>query len=232
VNAYYRIIRAFSNFLLAEGLLTETPLRNVKAPKIPTDQIQPFSEEQVQLLVDAARRGRNPERDAALIVLLVDTGMRESEVRGLTVGDANRGTGELRVLGKGNKERTVHMGVKARRALWRYLEADRQQATAGEALFIGERGTQAGAGLTCSGIYRIIRRAGKTAGIKGVRVSPHTCRHTFAISFLRNGGDLFELQGLMGHEDVTVLRRYVKYAQQDLAEAHRQASPVDRMRLR
>ncbi|MGV3719564.1 MAG: tyrosine-type recombinase/integrase, partial [Actinomycetota bacterium] len=193
VNAYFRIIRAFTNFCLAEGLLKETPLKNVKAPRVPTDQIEPFTEEQVQSLLDAARRGRNPERDAALILLLVDSGMRESEVMGLTIGDVSRGAGELRVVGKGNKERTVHMATKTRRALWRYLETDRQQATAGEALFVGERGTQVGAGLTCSGIYRILRRAGAVAKLSGVRVSPHTCRHTFAISFLRNGGDLFEL---------------------------------------
>lgn len=113
--------------------------------------------------------------------------MREGELCGLTVGDANRGTGELTVTGKGNKRRTVYVGVKARRALWRYLELERQGEGAGEALFVGERGTQAGAGPTESGVYHVLRRAGTAASVVEVRCSPHTCRHTFAISFLRNG---------------------------------------------
>lgn len=87
VNAYFRALRAFSNFALAEGLLAETPLKNVKAPRVPLDQIQPLSPEQVQLLMDAARRGRQPERDVALILLLVDTGLRVSEACSLTVAD-------------------------------------------------------------------------------------------------------------------------------------------------
>lgn len=69
-------------------------------------------------------------------------------------------------------------------------------------------------------------------GLQGVRCSPDTQRHTFAVNFLRGGGNLFELQQLMGHTDLTVLRRYMALAEADLAEAHRAASPADRMRLR
>jgi site-specific recombinase XerD len=78
----------------------------------------------------------------------------------------------------------------------------------------------------------IVAKAGKAANINGVRCSPHTLRHTFAVNFLRGGGNLFELQQLMGHADLTVLRRYVALAEADLAQAHRNASPADRMRLK
>lgn len=233
VNAYFRILRALTNFCLAEGLLTESPLKNIRAPKIPKDQIQPFSEEQVQALLDAARRGLTPDRDAAIMLLLVDTGMRVSELCGLVMSDIDRGSGELRVLGKGNKERTIHMGVKARRALWRHLEANRRRAEPSEPLFTSFRGHTHGSALGISGVEQMIHNAGERANIpSSIRCSPHTFRHTFAINFLRNGGDLFELQELMGHEDPTILRRYVKYAAQDLAQAHRKASPADRMKLR
>jgi integrase/recombinase XerD len=136
VNAYFRILRAFSNFCLAEGLLEETPLKNVKAPRVPTDQIQPLSQEQLQGLVDAVRRTNAPERNVAVVLLLVDSGIRVSELFGLKMTDVDRGTGELTVVGKGNKKRQVFMGVACRRALWHYLERERTQAQPDEPLFI------------------------------------------------------------------------------------------------
>lgn len=232
VLTYYRDLRRFINFCLAEGLLDESPLRNVKPPRVPADQVQPLAADQVQALVDVARRTRTPERDVALILLLVDTGLRVSELCGLTVGDVDRGSGELSVVGKGNKRRRVYMGLAARRTLWRYLETDRRQAVGAEPLFIASGGTKAGAGLTTSGVHQIIKKAGRAAGIVGARCSPHTLRHTFAVNFLRGGGNLFELQQLMGHTDLSILRRYVALAEADLAQAHRTASPADRMRLR
>jgi site-specific recombinase XerD len=232
VNAYYRILRAFLNFCQAEGYLRETPLKNVKAPKVPDDQIQPFSPDQVQAMVDAARRTLAPERNAALLLLLLDSGMRASEILGLTVGDVDRGTGELTVTGKGNKKRQVYMGTNARRALWRYLDTGRREARPEAPLFIGVGGLQRGTELTHSGLHEVVKKAGQAAGISGVRCSPHTLRHTFAVNFLRGGGNLFELQQLMGHTDLTVLRRYVVLAEADLAQAHRAASPADRLRIR
>lgn len=232
MHAYFRMLRAFTNFCLAEGLLQETPLKNVKAPRVPNDQIQPLVPEQVQALVDAARRTRAPERDVAVILLLVDSGMRCSELMGLTMADVDRGSGELTVVGKGNKKRTVDMGVACRRALWRYLEAERREALKDEPLFVSVGGKKSGTALTNSGVHRIVANAGDAGGVKGVRCSPHTLRHTFAVNFLRGGGNLFELQQLMGHADLTVLRRYVALAEADLAQAHRNASPADRMKLK
>lgn len=232
VNAYYRVLRAFANFCIAEGIFAETPLKNVKAPRVPSDQIQPFSREQLQLLLNAARHTRAPERDAAIILLLVDTGMRVSELCGLLIGVIDRGTGELTVTGKGNKKRRVFMGTAARRALWRYLEAERREALADEPVFVAVGGHQQGGALTSGGVHQMISNAGRAAGITGVRCSPHTLRHTFAVNFLRGGGNLFELQQLMGHSDLTVLRRYVALAEADLAQAHRQASPADRLKLK
>ena len=232
VHTYYRCLRAFVNFSIAEGLVKETPLKNVKPPKVPTDQVAPFSAEQVLSLLAAARQSRAPERDTAILSLLVDTGMRVSELCGLAVGDFDRMGGELSVLGKGNKRRRVYMGAAARRALWRYVEADRKHAQPEEPLFVGVGGNRRGTGMTPSGIFQIVQATGEKAGVKGVRCSPHTLRHTFAINFLREGGNLFELQQLMGHTNLTVLRRYVALAESDLAAAHRKASPLDRMGAR
>jgi site-specific recombinase XerD len=232
VATYHRAIRAFTNFCLAEGVLETNPLQNVKPPHVPTDQVQPFTQEQIQTLIDAARRTSNADRNVALILVMLDTGLRVSEVAILTVGSLDRESGALVVTGKGNKRRRVYMGVATRRALWRYVEADRCGTPADEPLFTSSGGTLAGAALTESGIYQIVKKTGKAARLTGVRSSPHTLRHTFAVSYLRGGGNLFELQQLMGHTDLTILRRYVALAEADLEQAHRSASPADRMKLR
>lgn len=232
VATYYRVLRALVNWCLDEGLLDENPLKNVRQPRVPVEQVQPFEPAQVQALVDGARRGRAPERDVAIVFLLVDSGMRVAELCGLLIGDVDRGTGELTVLGKGNKRRRVYVGSAARRTLWRYLETERRNAAADEPLFCSVGGNDPGGPLTPSGVRQIVKKAGELAGITGVRVSPHTLRHTFAVSFLRSGGNLFELQQLLGHTDLTVSRRYVALAEADLAQAHRNASPADRMRLK
>jgi site-specific recombinase XerD len=233
VQTYFGCIRAFVNFCLAEGLLTESPLANVKSPRVPKDQIQPLDPSQVQALVDAARRSRAPERDVALILLLVDTGMRVGELCRLIVTDVDRGAGSLTVVGKGNKRRTVYMGAAARRALWRYLETDRRDAAGDEPLFIAVGSCQTPDGrLTPNGIGQLMQRLAGAAGLRGIRCSPHTLRHTFAVSFLRGGGSVLELQRLLGHESLEMTRRYVALAEADLAQAHRSASPADRMKLR
>jgi len=232
VNAYYRILRAFLNFCIEEGHLQDSPLQHVKAPRVPVDQVQPFSQEQVEALLNAANRSRNGERDATVILVLLDTGLRVSELCTLRIGDIEYGDGELRVTGKGDKQRTVYLGRATRRALWNYIERCRTGAHADEPLFLSTGGTQSGTALTPSGVRRAVAYAGERARIAGVRCSPHTLRHTFAVSFIRNGGNLFQLQQLMGHTDLTVLRKYVLLAEADLAEAHHKSSPVDGMRIR
>jgi site-specific recombinase XerD len=232
VATYYRDLRAFNRFCLAEGLIETDLLRNVKTPKVPNDQIQPLEKEKIQALLDAARRGHAPERDAALVLVLLDSGMRVSELISLTVGDVDRGAGEMVVTGKGNKRRRVYLGQSARRALWRYLEVERRLAESDAPLFVSVSGHTPGAGLTRSGCGQIISDAGRTAGIAGVRVSPHSLRHTMAINFLRGGGSVLELQQILGHESLEMTRRYVLLAETDLSQAHRSASPCDRWKLR
>jgi site-specific recombinase XerD len=167
VNAYYRILRAFTNFCIAEGLLEQSPLKNVKNPRIPEEPIPALEVEQVQALIDAVRRGRAPARDVAILLMLVDSGMRVSELSSLTIGDVDRGTGELTVTGKGNKRRQVFLGMAIRRALWRYLEVDRRTACADEPLFVSVGGQQSGAVLTPRGIHLLLQKAGRAAGLNG-----------------------------------------------------------------
>lgn len=228
----YRNLHAFGEFCVREELLVASPLQNLKPPRTPKDQIQPFSPAQVQALLDAAQRSHQPERNRALLWILLDSGLRISEVCSLRVTDVEKDTGEISVCGKGGKRRRVYLGRDARRAVRRYLEVQRRGASPKEPLFLAEGGIHTGEAMTRSGFTQLIRRLGRTADLRGVRCSPHTFRHTFAIEFLRGGGNVYELQVLMGHESLEILRRYVLITQADAEAAHRRASPGDRMKLR
>lgn len=232
VFTWYRELRAFCNFCLQEELLNASPLRNIKAPRVPLDQVKPFTDEQVAGLLKAAAQSFSPERNRAIVLTLLDTGLRVSELCSLKVKDAEHAHGELTVIGKGGKSRTTYLGVTARRALKKYLLRYRPGAGPDEALFTADAGHKGGEGISTNGVQQVIRDLGQVAQLEGVRCSPHTLRHTFAVSFLRGGGNLFELQRLMGHTGLTVLRRYVALAESDLARAHQLASPADRMGLR
>ncbi len=170
--------------------------------------------------------------NCAVVRMFLDSGLRISEVGSLRIADVESGTGEITVTGKGGKRRRVYLGRDARRAVRRYLEVQRRGAKPEEPLFLAEGGTRSGEAMTRSGFTQVIRKLGQVAGVQGVRCSPHTFRHTFAIEFLRAGGNVYELQVLMGHESLEILRRYVLITQTDAEAAHRRASPGDRMNLR
>ena len=134
------------------------------------------------------------------------------------------------MLGKGNKHRTVHFGRSTTKALFLYL---RDQLKDPEApVFRSDRGETAGEGLTRWGVRQIIERAGKLAVIETTRCSPHTFRHTMAVSFLRNGGQVFALKEILGHTDLKMTNRYVALAQADIAKQHQKFGVVDNLKRR
>ncbi len=133
----------------------------------------------------------------------------------------------LKVWGKGAKERMVPFGKKVQGALWKYMMSCRPPPIVPryDHVFL----TWHGRPLTKDRVEAIVEHYGRKAGISGVRVSPHTFRHSFAVMFLRNGGNVFSLQRIMGHSTLDVLRIYVNMAQADIQEAHRRHSPADNM---
>ena len=153
---------------------------------------------------------------------MLDTGLRLSEVAGLRRCDL-RPDGTVKVLGKGARERIVPVGHVARQALVRHL---RQELPAGSdaPIFRSRRG----GALGWRGIQQVFKRLKARAGIPG-RCSPHLLRHTFAHSYLVNGGDVFSLQRMLGHTTLDMVKRYVALAEGDLVARHRAASPADRL---
>jgi len=133
----------------------------------------------------------------------------------------------LKVLGKGNKERLIPIGKNVQRLLWRYISRYRPEPAMpkSDLLFL----TMDGRPLTKDRIDKIMTYYGRKARLAGVRCSPHTLRHTAAVSFLRNGGDVFSLQRMLGHASLEMTRRYCELADIDVKKAHITASPVDNL---
>ena len=163
-------------------------------------------------------------RNRAIVLILLDTGLRLNELTSIKIGDVKENM--ITVWGKGTKQRRVRMGATTQKALWRYMLYHHREI---EHLWLTEEGLQ----MQPRGISIMVRRLGKRAGFDDVRCSPHTFRHTFAINFLRNGGDIFTLQYLLGHSSLEMVRRYLGALNaEDAANAHSRYSPVDNMKLR
>lgn len=222
-------------------LRIEHIMRDVRKPDAKTTVVLPFTEEEVRLMLAAtgsmsaydrrhARHVQAPRptavRDAAMLLVLVDSGLRASELCDLQVRNYDRRTGRLVVeRGKGGKQRSVYVGQAAQRAVWRYLQR-RGKLEPGEPLFEASRG---GGPMNRTSLRKLIERLGQRAGVAGA--TPHRFRHTFAVNFLRNGGSLAALQDLLGHSTMEMVRRYARLAEVDLQAAQRIASPADRWRL-
>lgn len=217
-HAAARAIRAFLNFCVREELLPLSPMHKVKMPKVDKRILPALSVADVKKLVKACKS----ERDKAIVLFLLDTGVRAAEFVRLNIADMDTDSGEIRVKqGKGRKDRPVYLGAKALRQLTRYLSR-RKQRKSTDPLFISEYQQER---LTKSGLNQLLRRIGKRAGV--TECKPHTFRRTFALWSLRAGMNIYVLQRLMGHKDITVLRQYLALVDEDARQAHESFGPVD-----
>jgi len=231
INCYLRAIRAFWSWLLVEEFIETNPFDKITIPKPPKKVITPFSEEQIRALLGIIDT-KSPIgfRDWTIILTLLDTGIRVSELTELKLENVNLAQRCLKICGKGNKERTVPIGISVQKAIAKYLTKYRTNPICplSDNLFLNRDSMP----LTPNRIESIIERYASKARIQGVRASPHTFRHTFAITYLRNGGDVFTLQRILGHETLDMVRNYINLAQYDLQEAHLRCSPVDNLKIK
>ena len=226
VKDYHSCLRTLFNWIVAEGGLDVSPMARIPVPVDRPDTIQPFTEQQINALLTAARNSRHPKRDEALLLFLLDTGVRANELATLRFRDVDTSAKKATVEGKGGKSRPVYFGSSTARALWQYLKTDGRELD--DPLFISERGEA----FTRAGLTQLIDRLGKAAQINTARCSPHTFRHTFAVMFLRGGENQNSLMALLGHTNIQMTARYVKLAEADIETAHRRSSPVDRLKGR
>ncbi len=231
INCYLRAIRAFWSWLVTEEIIGLNPFDRIKILKPPKKVIIPFSEDQIRALLSVIDiKSLTGFRDWTIILTLLDAGIRVTELTELKLENVNLMQRCLKINGKGNKERIVPVGISVQRALAKYINKYRPNPIypLSDNLFLSRDGMP----LTPNRIQSIIERHALKAKIQGVRTSPHTFRHTFAISYLRNGGDVFTLQRILGHETLDMVRNYVNLTQYDLQEAHLRCSPVDNLKIK
>ncbi len=219
----YVTLRAFFRYLVNEEVLTASPMDRVEKVRTPRKLLNTFTADQVHAMLATCARSFQGARLRALLLVLLDTGLRVSELCGLSLEDVDSDGQTLRVMGKGMKERQVPFGQAARQALVAYL-SKRGDLHGQAALFV----TCYGDSLDRYRVQKLVRTCGEKAGVTGVRCSPHTFRHTCAVMYLRNGGDVFSLQKLLGHATLDMTRRYAELAQADVVARHRMASPGDK----
>lgn len=221
VKSYYIGLSALFTWAMGEGLIEHNPMANVKKPKLPNRTVKGLDTEVVRKLMDEVNgRDVSSLRNKAMLYMFLDTGLRLSELTGLMLGDIDFKNGIIKTIGKGNKERCARIGVKTQKALWNYL-AIRPVDT--EHVWQGK----ANGKMTKDGIAQMVRKLGKRLNMK---LSPHKVRHSFAISFLRNGANPFELQIALGHTTLEMTRRYTQaLGFDDVYKRHMVASPVDRL---
>jgi integrase/recombinase XerD len=165
-----------------------------------------------------------------MALLLLDTGLRVSELVGLRVSDTHLEVECIKLLDKGSKERIVPLGQSSRRVLATYIRRHRPEpALPGiDQVFLA----RAGYPMKPDYVYKILARACREVGISGKRLGPHTCRHTSARSFLINGGDVLTLQRILGHSSLEVVKLYANLDMNDLLAQQRKYSPMDTLKSR
>ena len=232
-------LSALWTWAVREGFADRHILRDIPRPRPERRAIDPFTEQDLRALLEACDRTRpygrpgkrtcanarpTALRDRAILYLLLDTGIRSAELCELAICDADLKNRKIKVEGKGSRERVIPISPRTAKTLWRYL-ATRPDERLNAPLIL----TQDGRPYSGQALLLLMRSLGRRAGVP--KCHPHRFRHTFAIQFLRNRGDIFSLQRLLGHSTLEMVKRYLKLAQADVESAHRRASPVDNWNL-
>lgn len=217
IYGYAQVVKTFCRFLYHHKYVSENPMQFVKMPKVPKVIQSILSRHDVRILLGACE---NP-RDRAALLFLIDTGVRAAEFARMRVKDVEMDTGIVHVhQGKGGKDRLTYLGTRARRMLVQYYR-ERGDVDEDDPLWISYNN---GDRLTHWGLRQMIQRLSKRTGIY---CTPHTFRRTCAVWAIRSGMGIFQLQVLLGHEDIGTTRRYVALVDEDVREAHKKFGPVD-----
>jgi len=229
-------IRAFYRWLAREQRVGRDPSAGLSAPKLPLRLPRPLSVDDCEALAEAAS-GPTPEavadpaanelerlRDRALVELLYGAGLRVGEAVQLDVRDVDLLAREVRVLGKGNKERCVPLPEAARQALGAWLTARRAPGYQAEPLFVSFGRRTRGRRLGDRSVRRLLARRARGAGVVD-HVHPHRLRHSYATHLLDMGADLRSIQELLGHASLATTQRYLAVSAARLFEVYDQAHP-------
>jgi len=222
INVRLRAIRALFGYLTTMKYIAVNPLSKYPLLKVRSANIEAFNMSQLRKLLNAPdRRTFTGLRDYTMMLLLVETGLRLSEVTAVQLDDVNLSEGQIFVRHtKGHMHRYVPIQAKMKEQLRRYMKIRGTCET--ERLFV----TIDGVAMARETIQKIVGKYGKKADITGVRCSPHTLRHTFAKLSVMNGAGVFELQKILGHSTMEMVKVYVNLYSGEVHERHKQFSPL------
>jgi integrase/recombinase XerD len=215
-------------------------MRRIPRPKPEQTDIVPLSQRDFDAMVAACSGSRDYThyrsgattsntrptelRDKAILYLLIDTGIRASELCDLRIRDLDSKNRQITVTGKGDKTRTIPLSDQTWRTMMKYILTARDNAPGDSPAFLSKQGTS----LTRNALYQLIDTLGTLAGVTDAH--PHRFRHSFAVMFLRNGGNIYALRKILGHTTLHMVETYLTIAEADIEHAHALASPVANMR--
>ncbi|MBA7677465.1 Tyrosine recombinase XerC [subsurface metagenome] len=226
VQCHVRALKAFSSWLNAEGYITQNTLKNLKLPKAPLKIIEPLTPEEIKrIMTNISKDTPTGSRNYAILVTLLDSGLRESEAAKTTLSHINFQDGYIKVMGKGRKERIVPMGKHVQMILFSYIDKIRPKPLDLDCnqLFLSRSGKP----ITPNTIKLVFSRLAKKSGVN--RLHAHLCRHTFAINYLLNGGDIFSLKEILGHSTLDMVNHYLHFTSAQIIMQHHKFSPMDKL---
>ena len=221
-------IKSFFGFLSENNIITEDPTESIGSPRVGRTLPKFLPEEEVTSLLDTAYKSGTNEghRDAVIMELLYATGLRVGELVSLNMQDVDLSESYIRCMGKGSKERIVHLYPKALEELRRYLKHARVALIGHRrtepSLFVNHRGER----LTRQWVWTILKTYAQKAGIQQ-NITPHTLRHSFATHLLQNGASLRHVQELLGHSSISTTQVYTHltngYVEKEYEKSHPRA---------
>jgi len=224
-------VRSLHRFMAQEGQATTDPTTGIDVPRVPRGLPKALTETEVMALL-ASPVGSDPlvRRDRAMLETLYGTGLRISELVGLSLGDLDLTARLLRAFGKGRRERVVPIGTHAAGALGDWLSGAGRQAllvapnparSDAEAVFLNVRGRR----LTRQGAWLVVRKHGDRVGLSREELTPHVLRHSCATHMLDHGADIRAVQEMLGHVSISSTQRYTSVSQKRLREVYERAHP-------
>ena len=225
IQGHVRALKAFWSWLLREGYIEQNPLAKLPLPKVPDYPIKVLSHDQITRLLRVTDKSTpNGERNHTIILLLYDTGIRVSELVNIRIDDINLQHNFLRVLGKGQKVRSVPFSNVTRKHIARYLSHSRSQICPLDSPYLFP--TANGWHISVNCVQQLLRRLAHRADLNGIKCSPHILRHTFATESVANGANVFVLKEIMGHSSLITTMKYTHLQPHDLQLHHMKFSPV------
>ena len=237
---YHTGLSALYTWAVAEGYAPAQLMHQIDRPKPEQRAIQPIPLDHIRAMLSVlgqskayARPGKRTsthatpcaDRNRAILLLLLDTGLRASELCGIKIHQLDLDHRKVKIFGKGSKERVLPYSARTGQVIWKYLATQRPDDHLGQALFATQRGQP----LTRTHLRHIIERICARADLP--KYTPHDFRHTFAVTYLRNYPNIYTLQEMLGHTTLDMVKRYLAISQHDLTDAHRHASPVEKWGL-